>query len=224
LRVNLSADILADNEEIAAGTREWLRDLGVLCVGLLSSPGAGKTALLEATARLWTGPGNLQAIVGDVATAADAERLARCGIPAVQINTEHHGAACHLGAPAVARALDALELARGDTLFVENVGNLVCPVGFRLGEHFRVVLLSVAEGGDKPLKYPRAVLDTDLALVTKVDLAPHVDVSAEEIAAAIRRVRPSAEVLAVSVRTGEGLEEWLSWLRGRAADARGGSP
>lgn len=221
MRVDLSRAVLADNDALADATREALTAAGVLCVGLLSSPGAGKTALLEATADAWGDPSRLAVIVGDVATEADADRLRLKGVPAVQINTQHHGAACHLAAEPVAAVLATLDLASTDVLFIENVGNLVCPVGFRLGEHRRAVLISVAEGPDKPSKYPKAVLETDLAIVTKVDLSPYVGVSLGELTQAVHQVRPHADVLGLSTRTGEGLEAWVEWLREARAQLHG---
>lgn len=212
MRIDLTQGILDDNDEIAARTFERLRQAGVLCVGLLSSPGAGKTTLLEATARAWRDPMRLGVIVGDVATEVDSARLRACRMPAAQINTASHGASCHLSAGPVAEALDAFDLARLDALFIENVGNLICPVAFRLGEHQRAVLLSVTEGPDKPMKYPKAILDTDLAVITKVDLCPHVDVPAAEVEKNVRRVRPHARVLTVSTRGAPGIGPWLGWL------------
>jgi len=221
MRIDLSRAVLAHNDALADATRQALTVAGFLCVGLLSSPGAGKTTLLEATADAWDDPSRLAVIVGDVATEADADRLRRKGIPSVQINTLHHGATCHLAAEPVAAALATLELGNTDILFVENVGNLVCPVGFRLGEHQRVVLISVAEGADKPTKYPKAVLETDLALITKIDLAPYVDVSYEDLERSVRQVRPQAAMLGLSTRTGEGMDAWLDWLRARRAEVTG---
>lgn len=225
MRVDLSRSILAGNDEIADATRRALTKARVLCVGLLSAPGAGKTTLLEATADAWDDPARLAVIVGDVATEADADRLRRKGIPSVQINTEHHGATCHLSADSVAAAVSDLDLGDTDVLFIENVGNLVCPVGFQLGEHRRVVLISVAEGADKPIKYPKAILETDLAVVTKVDLSPYVDVSLGDLKQSIQQVRPQAAIMGVSTRTGEGLAEWLGWLHASRAEllSRGAS-
>ncbi|MBD3174161.1 MAG: hydrogenase nickel incorporation protein HypB [Armatimonadia bacterium] len=213
MRIDLSRDVLAGNDSTAEANQRALADAGVLCVGLLSSPGAGKTTLLEATADAWGDASRLAVIVGDVATEADADRLRDKGIPSIQINTQHHGATCHLTAESVTVALAQLDLDSTDLLFVENVGNLVCPVGFRLGEHRRVVLISVAEGADKPIKYPKAILETDLALVTKTDLAPYVDVSLESLTHSIRQVKPNAEILGLSTKTGDGMAEWVSWLR-----------
>lgn len=213
MRLTIGKGILGDNDERAEVSAQYLRDRGVLAVGLLSAPGSGKTSLLEETARRWGEPSRLRAILGDVATESDAKRLRAVGVPSTQINTEYLGASSHLEAKTVSRAISELDLAGVDILFIENVGNLVCPVSFRLGEHVRVVLLSVAEGADKPLKYPKSVLETDLVLVTKTDLAPYVDVAPESLAEAVRVVRPGAQVLPISVRAGEGLDEWVGWLR-----------
>ncbi len=224
MRLRIGQGLLGENDERAEVTAQYLHNRGVLGIGLLSGPGAGKTSLLEETVRRWGDPTRLRVIVGDVATEEDARRIRSLGVQAVQINTEYLGTVCHLEAKAVARAVSEMDLSEVDALFVENVGNLVCPVGFRLGEHVRVVLLSVAEGPDKPLKYPKAVLETDLALVTKTDLAPHVDVSAEQVTGNVRRIKPQAQVLPVSVRTGEGMDEWIAWLRGCLSALRSNGP
>jgi hydrogenase nickel incorporation protein HypB len=220
VRLRIDQGLLGENDQRAETTAQYLHDKGVLGIGLLSGPGAGKTSLLEETARRWGDPSRLRAITGDVATDEDAKRLRALGVQAVQINTEYLGTVCHLEAKSVSRAVSELDLSGVDLLFVENVGNLVCPVAFRLGEHVRAVLLSVAEGCDKPLKYPKAVLETDLALVTKTDLAPHVDVTAERVTGNIRKIRPQAQVLPVSVRSGEGMDEWIAWLRNCLAALR----
>jgi len=222
VKLDITQDLLSDNDALAEHTAKKLRDAGVVCVGLLSSPGSGKTTLLERTIERWPDASRLAVIVGDVATEADAERLRAAGVIAIQVNTEHHGATCHLDAVPVAEAIESRELGSTDILFVENVGNLGCPGGYLLGEHCRVVLLSVTEGADKPLKYPKAILETDLALVTKTDLAPYVEVSVEGLTVNIRRLKPKADVLAISPKTGDGLEAWLAWLRARLDALRAG--
>ena len=178
-------------------------------LGLVSAPpGAGKTTLLERTIRDLDGP--CAVIEGDQETLLDAERIKATGAPVVQINT---GAGCHLDASMLHRALHALSPARGSTLFIENVGNLVCPALFDLGEAARVVVLSVTEGPGKPLKYPHMFAATDLVLLNKVDLLPHVDFDVAEFERDVRRVNPSAALLQVSATRGDGLTGWYDWLR-----------
>jgi hydrogenase nickel incorporation protein HypB len=175
----------------------------------MSSPGAGKTSLLERTAAAVPGRLRLGVIVGDIATARDAERLKRHGLPAVQINT---GAACHLDANMIASALPLLDLSQTDVLFIENVGNLVCPAEFRVGEDHKVMILSVTEGDEKPLKYPLMFRESSLLLINKIDLLAHTNFDLEEAKANARRVNPALQVIELSCVTGEGLEAWTSWL------------
>ncbi|GAA4558212.1 hydrogenase nickel incorporation protein HypB [Pseudonocardia xishanensis] len=207
-RVDLEVDLLAGNDALAARNRARFDAAGILAVNLMSSPGAGKTTLLERTVRAWEGP--CAVLEGDQETTADADRIAAAGARAVQINT---GAGCHLDAAMVARGVDALDPGPGAVLFVENVGNLVCPALFALGEHVRVVIMSVTEGADKPLKYPHMFRTADLVLLNKIDLLPYVDFVVAEWEAAVRRARPEAEILRVSATTGAGLEAWLGLLR-----------
>ena len=206
--------LLARNDQLAALNRQRFADAGVRVVNLLSSPGSGKTALLEALAR--AGGARMAVIVGDLATDNDARRLREVGVPAVQITT---GQACHLEASMVARAADELEakgvpLASLDWLVIENVGNLVCPAAYDLGESLRVVLLSVTEGEDKPLKYPATFHSADLVLIGKNDLAAVVGFDRERTHANVARVAPAARRLEVSARSGEGLAELRDALSG----------
>ena len=194
------------NQRLADQNRGWFRAKGLKVFNLLSSPGSGKTALLERTLR--TLP-RAAAIVGDLQTENDADRLRATGAQAVQIVT---GATCHLDAHMVAHALEKLDVADLETLFIENVGNLVCPASYDLGEAKRVVLLSVTEGEDKPLKYPVIFRNADLVLVTKTDLAAAVGFDREKALAAIRQTAPRAQILEVSARTGAGCDAWLAWL------------
>ena len=194
------------NQRLADQNRGWFRAKGLKVFNLLSSPGSGKTALLERTLR--TLP-RAAAIVGDLQTENDADRLRATGAQAVQIVT---GATCHLDAHMVAHALEKLDVAGLETLFIENVGNLVCPASYDLGEAKRVVLLSVTEGEDKPLKYPVIFRNADLVLVTKTDLAAAVGFDREKALAAIRQTAPRAQILEVSARTGAGCDAWLAWL------------
>ncbi|GAB3138619.1 hydrogenase nickel incorporation protein HypB [Amycolatopsis sp. NPDC004378] len=206
--VVLEQDILAKNDELAAHNRTHLRASDVFAVNLMSSPGAGKTTLLERTILALDGP--CAVIEGDQETLLDAERIKATGAPVVQINT---GAGCHLDASMLHRALHSLSPARGSTLFIENVGNLVCPALFDLGEAARVVILSVTEGPGKPLKYPHMFTATDLVLLNKVDLLPYVDFDVAEFERDVRRVNPSAALLQVSATRGDGLTAWYDWLR-----------
>jgi hydrogenase nickel incorporation protein HypB len=212
--VEVERDILAKNDEHAAANRRWFAQHGMFVVNLVSSPGSGKTTLLVRTLGALAGRVHAAVIEGDQQTSRDAERIRATGVPAIQINT---GKGCHLDAQMVGRALPALPGGEG-VLFIENVGNLVCPAAFDLGEAHKVVILSVTEGEDKPLKYPDMFAAADLMMVNKIDLAPYVSF---DIAAAIdyaRRARPGLPALAVSATTGEGLDAWIDWvLRGAAA-------
>jgi hydrogenase nickel incorporation protein HypB len=206
--------ILSVNDRTAAHNREHFVEGGVFAVNLMGSPGSGKTAVLEATARSLAGTGRIGAIAGDLETERDADRLRAVGVPAAAITT---GSACHLDAEMVHKSLHHFPWRELDYLFVENVGNLVCPAIYDLGQAVNVVALSVTEGEDKPLKYPVMFRKADLVLLTKVDLLPHLDFRVEAVLDALSRVMPQPAVLRVSVRTGEGVAEWISWLAGRRA-------
>jgi hydrogenase nickel incorporation protein HypB len=214
--VLLQEKVLAKNDSLAAGNRAWLAERGILAVNLMSSPGAGKTTLLERTARDVGTELELSVIEGDQETTLDAARIEAAGCAVAQINT---GAGCHLDADMVARGLRALDPPAGSVLVIENVGNLVCPALFDLGEAARVVISSVTEGADKPIKYPQMFRDADLVLLSKIDLLPYLDFDAERHAADLKRVSPRAAVLAVSATTGEGLPAWYDWLRQRSRAA-----
>jgi hydrogenase nickel incorporation protein HypB len=209
--VVLQEKILAKNEAIASQNRDWLQARGILAVNLMSSPGAGKTTLLERTAADLAG--QVSVIEGDQETALDADRMRRAGCRVVQINT---GTGCHLDAAMVRRALDALDPPAGSLVVIENVGNLVCPALFDLGEAYRVVLAPVTEGADKPAKYPHMFRHADLVLVSKTDLLPYLDFDVARCAADIKRLSPEALVLPVSARSGDGLDRWYAWLEDRA--------
>jgi hydrogenase nickel incorporation protein HypB len=213
--VEVHERLLANNERIAAHNRAHLAQHGVFGLNLMGSPGCGKTAVLEATARLCRGVLRLGALSGDLATDRDGERLRKAGIPGATITT---GTACHLDAALVHRALHDFPVAELDVLVIENVGNLVCPAIYDLGQAANVVALAVTEGVDKPLKYPVMFRNADLVLVTKIDLLPHLpEVDVRDIEDAIARVNPAPTVLHVSSRTGEGMESWLTWLQKRRA-------
>jgi hydrogenase nickel incorporation protein HypB len=210
--------ILDENDRVARHNREHFDSQGVLALNLMSSPGSGKTSLLEATIKALQGELRVAVIEGDLATENDAARIRACGVPAVQITT---GNACHLDAQMVHDALHDLPLAGLDVLFVENVGNLVCPASFDLGVHRNITLLSVPEGDDKPAKYPVMFRGADLALITKVDLLPHLeDFSVERARASLRQVGFSGGVIELSKRGGDGLHSWLDWLRSEVAARR----
>jgi hydrogenase nickel incorporation protein HypB len=200
---------------LAHTNRIRLRSAGTLALNFVSSPGSGKTSLLVRTIDDLRDRWPVAVIEGDQQTNRDAERIRATGAPAVQINT---GKGCHLDAHMVGHALDRLSLASGGLLFIENVGNLVCPAAFDLGEAHKVVVLSVTEGEDKPLKYPDMFAASDLMLLTKVDLLPHLEFDVRACLAAALRVNPRIEVLAISSRTGEGLAAFYAWIAARAAE------
>jgi hydrogenase nickel incorporation protein HypB len=206
--------ILSVNDRTAAHNREHFVEGGVFAVNLMGSPGSGKTAVLEATARSLAGRSRLGAIAGDLETERDADRLRAAGVPAAAITT---GSACHLDAEMVHKSLHQFPWRDLDYLFVENVGNLVCPAIYDLGQAVNVVALSVTEGEDKPLKYPVMFRKADLVLLTKIDLLPHLDLRMEAVLDALARVMPRSEVLRVSARSGEGIPGWIAWLEGRRA-------
>ncbi len=212
----LERDIMTKNDGYAAANRQRFCDGDILALNLVSSPGSGKTSLLVKTIEM-LGDGACSVIEGDQQTSHDAERIRATGAPAVQINT---GKGCHLDAHMVGHAVDDLAPRSGSILFIENVGNLVCPAGFDLGEAHKVVVLSVTEGEDKPLKYPDMFAAADLALINKADLLPHLDVDMDRIVANARRVNPKLDIIRISARTGEGMQEWLDWIRAAQAAMR----
>jgi hydrogenase nickel incorporation protein HypB len=209
--VELHEKILAGNDRTAAHNREHFRGAGVLAINIMGSPGSGKTAVLEATARALTGV-RLGAVSADLATDNDARRLEKAGIPSKAITT---GQACHLDAELVHRSLHDFAWKDLDVFFIENVGNLVCPAIYDLGQEANVVALSVTEGEDKPLKYPVMFQKADLVLVTKMDLVPHLDVDVAKIRDALARVMPDPKVIEVSARIGQGMQAWAAWLAAR---------
>jgi hydrogenase nickel incorporation protein HypB len=210
--VDVHDRILAGNERQAAHNREHFVERGVLAINLMGSPGAGKTAVLEATARGLRRARQIGALAGDLATDNDANRLKAAGIPALSITT---GSACHLDADMVHHALHHFPWTQLDYLFIENVGNLVCPAVYDLGQAANVVALAIHEGEDKPLKYPTMFHKADLVLITKVDLAPYLEIDIDLIEENLARVMPSPAVLRVSAKTGEGIDRWASWLEER---------
>lgn len=210
--ITLEQKVLAKNERLAERNRRWMAGREVVAVNMMSSPGAGKTTLLERTIGELSPSRPLAVVEGDQETRLDAERIRRAGCAVAQVNT---GAGCHLDARMMYDALTSLSPAQGSLLLVENVGNLVCPALFDLGEHSRVVIISVTEGTDKPLKYPYMFETADLILVNKIDLLPYVDFDVDRCVGYARAVNPDVRVLPVSATTGEGLADWYDWLAGR---------
>ncbi|MEU9849483.1 hydrogenase nickel incorporation protein HypB [Streptomyces sp. NPDC047985] len=219
--ITLEQKVLAKNEDLAARNRAWLAERDIVAVNMMSSPGAGKTTLLERTVRELTGRGRPVAVIeGDQETTLDAERIAGAGGSVVQINT---GAGCHLDAEMTRGALTSLAPRSGSLVLVENVGNLVCPALFDLGERSRVVIISVTEGTDKPIKYPHMFAVADLVIINKIDLLPYVDFDPDQCEKHARSVNPGLRVLQVSATTGEGMPDWYAWLdeRSRRPDGPG---
>jgi hydrogenase nickel incorporation protein HypB len=208
--VELRQKILSKNDEQAERNRAWLRSRGIVAVNLISSPGTGKTLLLERTLEALHGLLPCAVITGDQRTDNDARRLAGKGAPVCQIETLN---ACHLDAEQVGRAMPEVCQEGVKLLFIENVGNLVCPSAFDLGENFKIALLSTAEGEDKPLKYPSLFSSAPVAVLTKMDLAPHLDWSVAACRAALRQIRPGVFIFELSAKTGEGMGAWLDYLR-----------
>lgn len=224
--IQVQASLLSDNDREAHHLREHFVAAGVLALNIMGSPGSGKTALLEATARALAGRLRLAAVSGDLATALDAERLAAAGVPSAPITT---GSACHLDASMVHHALHdgplAAAVSASDVFFIENVGNLVCPAIYDLGQRANVVVLSVTEGVDKPLKYPVMFRKADLVVLTKIDLLPYLaNVSVAVIRDNLARVMPSARAIEVSTTTGAGVGDFIAWLDERRASSPGADP
>ena len=215
--VRVEEELLAKNDRLAAGNRSLFRQAGIFVLNLVSSPGSGKTTLLERTLRELGGQLRFAVLEGDQQTSLDADRIAATGVPVKQINT---GAGCHLDAHMVGHGVEDFDLARTDILMIENVGNLVCPAGFDLGEDHKVALLSVTEGEDKPLKYPQMFRAATLLLINKTDLLPHLDFDVERCKAFARQVNPRIEILELSCRSGVGMQGWYAWLEARVKQKR----
>jgi hydrogenase nickel incorporation protein HypB len=217
MEIDISRPILARNEQLAADNRVMLGDAGVFALDVLASPGAGKTTTILATIERLRGTYSIAVIEGDIASKVDAEKIKAVGIPAVQINT---GGACHLEADMVARALGTLSLDELDLVIVENVGNLVCPTEFDLGQGARIVILSVPEGHDKPLKYPAIFAIADAIVLNKYDTMHVFDFDEVEFRESVRRLNGGAPVFPISAKTGQGVDEWTAWLSDRIDAAR----
>ena len=207
--ITLEQKVLAKNDLLAEDNRRWFAERNILALNVTSSPGAGKTTLLERTIRELIRDRPVAVIEGDQETLIDAERIAAAGARAVQVNT---GAGCHLDAGMVHRALEALDPEPDSILFIENVGNLVCPAMFDLGEHSKVVIISVTEGDDKPLKYPHMFAAAGLAIVNKIDLLPYVTFDLEKCSTRVRSLNPGALILAMAATTGDGTSAWYEWI------------
>ena len=212
MEIDLSRPILARNDKLAEGNRARLAETGVFALDVLASPGAGKTTTILATIAALRERYRIAVIEGDIASKVDAEKVKAHGIPAVQINT---GGACHLEADMISRAFDALPLADLDLVIIENVGNLVCPTEFDLGQGARIVVLSVPEGDDKPLKYPGIFAMAEAVLLNKVDAISFFDFDETAFTDSVRRLNGSAPIFRMSAKTGEGVAEWAEWLAGR---------
>lgn len=215
--MTLQQAVLQKNAELAERNRAWFAGREILALNLVSSPGSGKTTLLERTIADLKGEQDLFVIEGDQATLADGERITAAGAPVVQVNT---GTGCHLESDMIARGLQELKPRVGAIVLIENVGNLVCPALFDLGEKAKVAILSVTEGEDKPIKYPHMFQASDLMILNKTDLLPHVDFDIERCIASAREVNPGIEILQLSARTGEGLQDWYAWIARQRETAR----
>lgn len=210
MKVKVVSRILEANDRIAEENRRIFKKYKLFVVNIMSAPGAGKTSLIERTLERLDGL-RIGVIEGDIAGTDDAERISRFNIPVVQINT---GGACHLDANMISEVLSDLPLNDMDVLIIENVGNLVCPAEFRVGEDMKVMLLSVTEGHDKPLKYPLMFRESSALLINKIDLLPYIDIDIDKIKRDALSINPSISVFEVSCRTGQGIEEWVQWLKG----------
>ncbi len=209
MKVSLNQKILSRNEECAQKNKAFFKENNVLCLNVISSPGSGKTTTISRTIKDLHDQIKIGVIEGDIKTDTDAQKIRAAGAEAVQIETQ---GACHLSAEQVYNALKALEAEKMDVVIIENVGNLVCPSAFDLGEALRVILLSVPEGDDKPIKYPGTFAEADVVLINKIDLMNYIDFNLERVLADIRVVNPDAKIFQVSATTGEGMEHWYDWL------------
>jgi len=209
VKVSVVQDILNANDQLAAQNRRLFDDHGISVINIMASPGSGKTSLILRTIDALRSKLRIAVIEGDIASTVDADRVAAKSVPVVQINT---GGQCHLDAPMIQRALDQLPLADLDVILIENVGNLVCPVGFGLGEDLKVMLASVPEGDDKPYKYPGIFIAVDAVVINKVDLLPYLRFDVAAFRELVKGMNPDVSVFEVSCETGEGIEEWAEWI------------
>jgi hydrogenase nickel incorporation protein HypB len=211
-KIEVIQNILEANETIASRNLQLLNENGVFCINIMSAPGAGKTSLLLQTMKLLKDKLNVGIIEGDVASTVDAEKVQSEAQAVVQINTRNMPESCSLMAAMIESALKSMPLDKIDLIFIENVGNLICPSEFTLGEHKRVVISSLPEGDDKPIKYPLIFIDADAVIVNKMDLLPHVDFDIDDFRSSIEGLNPKAEIFQLSCKTGEGIEKWCSWI------------
>ena len=215
--VQVELDILSKNNDYAGNNRAYFLDKGILALNLVSSPGSGKTSILETSLVDLKNEFSLKVIEGDQQTTQDADRINKTGVDAVQVNT---GKGCHLDANMVGNAFNDLNIEEDSLLFIENVGNLVCPAAFDLGEYCKVAILSITEGEDKPLKYPDMFAASDLMLLNKIDLLPHLNFDVEKCINFARQVNPKIQVLQISATSGEGMDKWYQWLRAQMASIK----
>jgi hydrogenase nickel incorporation protein HypB len=209
MKIKIGKKILAKNEDFAAVNRKFFKNKNILCINMISSPGSGKTTILEQTARALKGKIRIGVIEGDLYTKLDAERICATGIPAVQIETK---GACHLNADQITNALHKLDTDNLDIIVIENVGNLVCPSDFDLGETARVVVLSVAEGDDKCRKYPQSFAKADVLLINKIDLLPHLDFDIKKVKKDALKLNKHLKIFEISAKTAAGMKNWFNWL------------
>ena len=215
MEVKVVRKVMAANDQVASDNRRMFTEKGLLVLNLMSSPGSGKTTTLQKTLGRLVKKIRAGVIVGDVCTTNDADRLAQTGVPVVQITTEDFGGTCHLAAHMIREAAGSIDLDAIDLLIIENIGNLICPAGFDVGEDLRGVVLSVTEGEDKPLKYPVIFRKSDFALLNKIDLLPYLKFDRQAALANIRAVNPDIPIFQISAETEEGFDEWINWLEGR---------
>jgi hydrogenase nickel incorporation protein HypB len=215
MKISVVRDILEANDRIAQQNRDLFNENRLLVINLMSSPGAGKTSLLERSISALKEDLSIGVIEGDIQSSQDAERIAQTGVPVVQINT---GGACHLDGNMIRDTFGEFSFKELDLLVVENVGNLVCPAEFKVGEDFKAMILSVTEGDDKPAKYPLMFHESSVLLINKTDLLPYVDCSVDKIKEDALKINPDLAIFEISCKTGEGLEDWYDWIREKARD------
>ncbi len=211
MRIKIDKKILAKNEDFAVANRKFFKSKNLFCINMISSPGSGKTTILEQTAKALKGKIRIGVIEGDLYTKFDSERILKAGIPAIQIETK---GACHLNAEQITAALHKLDTDNLDIIVIENVGNLVCPSDFDLGELARAVVLSVAEGDDKCAKYPKAFAQADVLLINKTDLLPHLDFDIKRVKKDALKLNKDLKIFEISAKTADGMENWFNWLTG----------
>ena len=217
MEIKVLRDVLSANDGIARRNQSQLDKHGILTINVMSSPGAGKTSLILRTTEKFKGRARIAVIEGDVASTIDADKVSKQGVAVVQINT---AGGCHLDANMTENALNNLPLDDIDLLLIENVGNLICPAGFALGEHKRVMLLSLPEGDDKPYKYPSMFTGADVVLINKTDLLPYLDFNVISFTKAVSGLNPKVKIFQVSCKTGQGLEDWFSWLQNQMKEMK----